>query len=97
MRTPEGWRELCEGEVVAFPAGERGAHQFLNRTEALVRLLMISEMIGPEVCVYPDSGKIGVLEQMTSPERGGFAAWFQTRDAVGYYEAEKPPEFSDPT
>jgi uncharacterized cupin superfamily protein len=26
MRGPVGWRKLHEGEVVAFPLGERGAH-----------------------------------------------------------------------
>lgn len=92
MRTPEGWRELREGDVVAFPVGECGAHQFLNRTEEPVKLLMASTMVGPEICVYPDAGKIGVFERMTSPERGGFAAWLRIADAVGYYEGEKPPD-----
>ena len=32
LRTPDGWRQLDEGEVVAFPVGERGAHQLANRT-----------------------------------------------------------------
>ncbi len=44
LRTPEGWRRLEEGEVVAFPVGERGAHQLLNRTDEHVRVLMVSEM-----------------------------------------------------
>ena len=30
LRTPDGWRQLEEGEVVAFPIGERGAHQVVN-------------------------------------------------------------------
>ena len=95
MRTPQGWTELHEGDVVAFPIGERGAHQFQNRTEVPVRLLMISEMVGPEVCGYPDSNKIGVYERMTSPELGGFAAKFRISDAVDYYEGEKPLEFPE--
>ena len=33
LRTLEGERELAEGEVVAFPLGERGAHQIVNRTD----------------------------------------------------------------
>ena len=33
MRTPDGWRDLLEGEVVPFLRGEQGAHQLLNRTE----------------------------------------------------------------
>jgi uncharacterized cupin superfamily protein len=32
LRTPDGWRELPEGAVVAFPRGERGAHQMRNDT-----------------------------------------------------------------
>src|SRR5919204_1998757 len=43
LRTAAGWRELPEGEVVAFPRGERGAHGFENRGDGLVRALVISE------------------------------------------------------
>ena len=46
--------------MVAFPVGERGAHQLANRTDEPVRLLMVSEMRSPEIAVYPDSGKVGV-------------------------------------
>jgi uncharacterized cupin superfamily protein len=91
LRTPQGWRRLQEGELVPFPIGERGAHQFMNETEAPVRILMFSEMVGPEVTMYPDSGRIGVFERMTSPEKGGFAGWYRMRDAVPYYENEHPP------
>ena len=38
LRTPDGWRQLDEGEVVAFPLGERGAHQLANRTDEDVRV-----------------------------------------------------------
>ena len=31
LRTPGGERDLAEGEVVAFPVGEEGAHQVVNR------------------------------------------------------------------
>jgi uncharacterized cupin superfamily protein len=29
-----GWEELQEGEVVAYPRGERGAHGYRNDSEA---------------------------------------------------------------
>jgi quercetin dioxygenase-like cupin family protein len=32
LRTPEGERELREGDVVCFPRGKAGAHQVINRT-----------------------------------------------------------------
>jgi|SRR5579884_513488 len=35
LRTAAGWRDVPEGEVVAFPRGERGAHG--TRTEATGR------------------------------------------------------------
>src|SRR6476659_8258024 len=31
LRTPQGERELEEGEALRFPVGEEGAHQILNR------------------------------------------------------------------
>src|SRR6266498_5978821 len=49
VRTPDGWRELAEGEVVSFPTGEEGTHQFANRSDAPARILIVSTMIGPEV------------------------------------------------
>jgi len=91
LRTPGGWRRLRAGDLVPFPLGERGAHQFLNETGAPVRILLFSEMVGPEVTLYPDSGKVGVFERMTSPEKGGFAGWYRIDDAVPYYENESPP------
>ena len=42
LRTPEGERELAEGEVVAFPPGRGGAHQLINATDEPVRYLMVS-------------------------------------------------------
>jgi uncharacterized cupin superfamily protein len=60
LRTPEGEHELTEGDVVAFPRGEAGLHQVRNRTDAAIRVLMLSTLTMPEVVHYPDSGKFGV-------------------------------------
>ena len=62
LRSPEGERELVEGDVVCFPRGPDGAHQVMNRTEEPVRVLMLSTMAMPEVVEYPDSGKVGVRD-----------------------------------
>jgi len=53
LRTPGGWRELEEGEVVAFLRGERGAHQLVNRTRKRVRALAVSTNGEPDVVLYP--------------------------------------------
>lgn len=42
LRTPEGEHELREGDVVAFPRGGEGLHQVSNRSEAPIRVLMLS-------------------------------------------------------
>jgi uncharacterized cupin superfamily protein len=55
LRTEEGERELSEGDVAAFPRGERGYHQVINRTDGPVRVLMLSPQIAPEIVHYPDS------------------------------------------
>jgi uncharacterized cupin superfamily protein len=60
LRTPEGERELTEGDVVAFPRGDAGLHQVRNGTEEPIRVLMLSTLIMPEVVEYADSGKLGV-------------------------------------
>ncbi len=90
LRTPEGLRELEEGEAVRFPLGEEGAHQIVNRTDETVTFLAVSSSGRPDVIVYPDSGKIGVGERR--PKGGGLRAFFRRGDRVGYFEGERPPE-----
>ena len=59
LRTPEGERELTEGDVVCFPRGKDGLHQLRNGTDQPTRVLMLSTLIAPDVVEYPDSGKVG--------------------------------------
>jgi uncharacterized cupin superfamily protein len=92
LRTPAGWRQLDEGDVVAFPLGERGAHQLLNRTGEEVRIVLISEMRSPEISVYPDSGKVGVREHAPGSGREGLRLNFRAADAVEYWDGEPAPE-----
>ncbi|MEA2371578.1 MAG: hypothetical protein QOH12_1972 [Solirubrobacteraceae bacterium] len=90
LRTPDGWRVLEPGEVVDFAAGERGAHQLTNRTAESVRLLIFSLGGVPEICVYPDSDKIGVYEGRA--EGGGLAKVFRRSDAVELFDGESRGE-----
>ena len=89
LRTPDGWRDLEAGEVVAFPRGEEGGHQLMNRTDDTVRFLAFSTQPGPDIVMYPDSGKVGAFERR--PEGGGLYELFRLEDAVDYYEGETPP------
>jgi uncharacterized cupin superfamily protein len=90
LRTPEGWRDLAEGEVVSFLVGEEGAHQVVNRTDVPVRFLAISPSGIPDVVMYPDSGKVGAFERR--PDGGGLRTMFRLRDAVEYHDGETPPD-----
>jgi uncharacterized cupin superfamily protein len=93
LRTPEGWRQLRPGEVVAFPRGPAGAHQIENRGDEPARYLMLSEMNAPEAVVYQDSGKVGVLSRPpgSAGDEDELAAWFRLEDRVDYWEGETRP------
>ena len=93
LRTPEGWRQLEPGEVVAFPRGPAGGHQVENRGDDPARYLMLSEMNAPEAVVYPDSDKVGVLSRPpgSAGDEEELAAWFRLGDQVHYWEGEAPP------
>jgi len=84
LRSADGWEELPEGEVVAFPRGERGAHGYRNHTDEPVRVLVVSEMTGPNISVYPDTNQIGVFDAGRREERR-FGARFDVADALGDY------------
>jgi len=88
LRTPKGWRELEDGEVVAFRVGEEGAHQLVNRTERTVRFLAVSNQ-QPDIVVYADSNKIGAFERRA--EGGGLYEVYRREDGVDYWERESPP------
>ena len=86
LRTPEGNRELEQGEALRFELGETGAHQIFNATDQTATFLAVSSHGRPDVVVYPDADKIGVGERL--PEGGGLRAFFRRDDAVGYFEGE---------
>jgi len=63
VRHPGGEAALDPGDLVCFPAGPDGAHKLTNRTEAPVKMLIVSTRRMPAVAVYPDSDKIGVFTE----------------------------------
>jgi uncharacterized cupin superfamily protein len=67
LRTPEGEHVLKEGDVVCFPRGKDGAHQIINNTDAPIRVLMLSSMIGPDIVEYLDTGKVYAASEGGEP------------------------------
>jgi uncharacterized cupin superfamily protein len=47
------------GDVVVIPPGPEYPHQFVNTSDAPMHYLSISTQERPEICYYPDSGKLG--------------------------------------
>jgi uncharacterized cupin superfamily protein len=80
LRTPDGFVELSEGDVVFFEMGPTGAHQLYNHTQQPCKYLDIRTNIGLDVCEYPDSGKINILP---------FQEIYQNDDRVDYYKGEE--------
>jgi uncharacterized cupin superfamily protein len=89
LRMTDESRELREGDVVSFPRGPVGAHQLINRTDTTITFLALSTNGEPEIVVYPDSGKVGVVERL--PRGGGLRAFFRSPDAVDYLDGESAP------
>lgn len=77
LRHPQGRDVLAVGDMVMFPEGPEGAHQLVNESTAVARVLILSTMREPYGCAYPDSGKLSTL--------GGV---FRLADAVDYWDGE---------
>ena len=78
LRHPAGRDVLAVGDMVVFPEGADGAHQLINESTAVIRVLILSTMREPYGCAYPDSGKL------STP--GGV---FRIAEAVDYWDGEK--------
>jgi len=61
LRTGDGEEELAPGDVVFCPRGLAGLHTFTNPTDVSARVLAISTLLLPEVVLYPELGKVGVV------------------------------------
>ena len=84
LRTPAGWRDLEEGEVVIFSTGAQGAHQIVNKSDETIRFLAFSNSGSPEIVLQLDADKLGAFERPV--DGGGLALWFRKSDAVEYFE-----------
>ena len=69
------------GDVVFIPPGPEYPHQFVNTSSATMRYLSISTKEEPEVCGYPDSGKINAFAP-------GVRISQRPADALDYWDGE---------
>jgi uncharacterized cupin superfamily protein len=59
LRGPDGEQVLRAWDVAVFRRGPGGAHEVRNDTDEIVSVLMLASISRLEICVYPDSGKMG--------------------------------------
>ena len=88
LRTPEGWRELSEGEVVSFRCGEEGAHQVVNRSEEPVRFLAVSNQQPDAIVRGVPVGQRSVTDQLLEQRPASFLA--VVVHAVGVRQQPEP-------
>ena len=72
-------------DVICFPVGPEGAHNFTNETDETVRVMLLSTMVDPALAVYPDSDKIGVFP---GDEHHGDYVMVRRESHVDYYDRE---------
>ncbi len=83
--------EVSQGDYVALPAGETGAHQILNTSDLPLRYLCFSTMAEPDVMVYPDSGKVGIFAGAAPggpKEKRTFSKFLRSDAEVDYFDGE---------
>jgi uncharacterized cupin superfamily protein len=83
---------LRAGDVVACPPGGKDtAHQIFNSGSEELRYLAISTKLSPELVEYPNSGKFGVLAELSAaadgkPQRFMFVG--RDSQSLNYWEGE---------
>jgi uncharacterized cupin superfamily protein len=79
------------GHFMTFRVGADNAHQLVNTGAEPLRYLCFSTMIGPEVCGYPDSEKLGIIAGRApggSARVSAMRKCFRAGSEVDYFEGE---------
>jgi uncharacterized cupin superfamily protein len=79
LRTPEGERVLAPWDIAWFHRGPAGAHGLRNDTGEPARVVFFSTVSDPEVAVYPDSGRVGVIAGYTNPSVETIRGWVDVK------------------
>jgi uncharacterized cupin superfamily protein len=77
LRTPEGETRLRPWDVALFRRGEAGAHQLRNDTGDQIRAAFFSSLSDPEVAVYPDDERIGVIAGSNRDDMETIRGWVE--------------------
>lgn len=82
---------IRKGDLVACPpGGPELAHQIVNTGSTELRYLAVSTKMYPEIAEYPDSGKFGILAELSGPDGQPqpFRYLGRKDQSIDYYEGE---------
>lgn len=85
VRGKDETKRIKEGDYLSFKKGRKGVHQFQNPFDKKLRLLINSTMKAPDVIVYPDSEKIGIMDSAPGSKKYGLRKFFKKNDEVDYW------------
>lgn len=77
LRSAEDEIVLRPWDLAVFPRGEKGVHQIRNDTAEIARAAFFSTRSDPEVVVYPDEGRTGVIAGWTRDDARTIRGWVQ--------------------
>lgn len=79
---------VAAGDFVLLPRGGKFAHVLVNSGREDLLYLCMSTMNAPEVVHYPDSGKLGVMEDSRNWQGKNSISGFYRVEKAGYYDGE---------
>ena len=87
LRLGDKRHPVRSGDLIGCPAGGPGtAHQLINTGDQALRYLAISTQQDPDICEYPDSGKVGAYSD--DDDKTGLMHLSRLRDRVDYWDGE---------
>jgi len=90
LRLGDDVHKVGDGDYIPLPVGAEHAHSLANAGEADLIYLCLSTMIEPDVVLYPDSDKVGVIAGSAPGGEASartLAAWFENKP-VDYWQGE---------
>ena len=93
LRLGEGSYPVRKGDYIALVTGLANAHQLINTGTATLRYLCLSTRKSPEIAVWPDTNRIGVL----GGEAANIREFYDRKDAISgaaasAFSGEKPDD-----
>jgi uncharacterized cupin superfamily protein len=92
VRIGEDRHPIRAGDVIACPpGGPEKAHQIINTGTTEMRYLAVSTKEWPEICEYPDTGKLGIMAEYPPLPDGkpqGFRLVTRPELTADYWEGE---------